>query len=263
MWKVLRAHFSECLLTFRLRGFLDPSGTKWKKHSLSDAMLGELRDRCPRIKSLHLEQCNTDNLTSDKLPSSLTQLTLRNCSWQPRWLKPSDQILSNLKHLDLSQTTRVDNFDAEDISTFSSLEELKLNSCYRVGETGLEKLTKLSRLRELEISGTGCTDMALHHICRHLGDLRRLNISKCTKFTGSSIQNIGLSLKCLEYLNVSECTQLNLAWLQCLSGCSKLREIDVSGVNLTDEDEKALGKFIACVTMVKKKFDVQSKHKDS
>ena len=220
-------------------------------------MLGELCDRCPQIRSLHLEQCNTDNVNSDKLPSSLTYLTLRNCSWQPRWFKSRKQTLSNLKHLDLSHTTRVDNFDAEDISTFSNLEELKLNSCYRISETGIEKLTKLSKLRVLAISGTGCTDLALHHICRNLGSLQRLDISKCTKFTGSSIQNIGVSLKCLEYLNVSECTQLNLDWLQCLSDCLKLCEVDVSGTDLSEEDRKTLGK---CVPSVKQTSNIQNDH---
>ncbi|XP_067677099.1 F-box/LRR-repeat protein 12-like [Haliotis asinina] len=240
MWKVMRAHFSECLLTMKLGGFCDPKSTKWKKHSLSDAMLLDLQERCPKMLSLTLVKCNTDNLNSKNLPRSLKQLTMNQCAWTPRWLKTSNDL--DLTNLDLTKCSRVDNLDLGDITEkFPNLKHLVLNHCYRVTESGLEKIvTTLTNLTHLELSDTACSDLTIHHMCRKLPHLKNLNLSRCGQMNQSSLGTIAGALKELQSLNLSYCRQVSLEGLIQLTAAPALCNLVLEGCKLTEADIKSL-----------------------
>ncbi|XP_071116972.1 F-box/LRR-repeat protein 12-like [Haliotis cracherodii] len=240
LWKVMRAHFSECLLTMKLGGFCDPKSTKWKKHSLSDAMLLDLQERCPKMVSLTLVKCNTDNLNCKNLPRSLKHLTMNQCSWTPRWLNTSTDL--DLTELDLTKCSRVDKFDLIDIAEkFPKLKHLVLNHCYRATEAGFEKIvTTLTDLTHLELSDTACSDLTIHHMCRNLPHLEHLNLSNCGQMSQSSLGTIAGALKELQSLNLSYCRQINLEGLTQLAAAPTLRKLILEGCNLTEVDIKSL-----------------------
>lgn len=210
-------------------------------HSLSDAMLEELDQRCPNISSLTLVQCNTDNLHCKKLPKSLNRLTMTQCLWTPRWLSSLDDL--DLTHLDLSGSTRVDNFDMSDIvKKFPNLASLALNGCYRVGESGVSKVaTSLVKLRHLELSQTACSDLAVHHISRLLPRLQHLNLSQCSQLTQSSLGSIAASLTGLESLDMTATSQLKLEGFMQLNACTSLRHLKLgSTTTLKEKDVSSL-----------------------
>ncbi|XP_046552496.1 F-box/LRR-repeat protein 12-like [Haliotis rubra] len=244
MWKVMRAHFSECLLTMKLGGFCDPKSTKWKKHSLSDAMLLDLQERCPKMLSLTLVKCNTDNLNCKNLPRSLKHLTMNQCAWTPRWLKTSIDL--DLTNLDLTKCSRVDNFDLADIAEkFPNLKHLVLNHCYRVTESGLEKIvTMLTDLTHLELSDTACSDLTIHHMCRNLPHLKNLNLSRCGQMNQSSLGTIAGALKELQSLNVAYCRQISLEGLTQLTAAPALCNLVLEGCKLTEADIKSLNESL-------------------
>lgn len=236
MWKVIRAHFSECLLTMKVRGFVESGGPKQKKPSLSDAMLRDLGERCPNIRDLHLHMCNTDNISASNLPSSLTRLVLHGCSWQPRWLKGNEQTLKNVVDLDLSCCCRVDSYDMQDIGSWTNLKSLKLNGLYRLNEKGIQHVAmNLPHLERLELSYTQCTELAVHHISRHLKNLRHLNMSNCSLLNDSAVETLSSGLDKLEYLDLKSNSRLTLSGLSTLKACKKL---SVLVFDFKDEAEK-------------------------
>ncbi|XP_033725010.1 F-box/LRR-repeat protein 12-like [Pecten maximus] len=223
MWKVIRAHFSECLLTMKVCGFAESGGPKQKKPSLSDAMLRDLGERCPNIRDLHLHKCNTDNISASNLPSSLTRLVIHGCSWQPRWLKGKEKILQNVVDLDLSCCCRVDSFDMQDIGKWKGLKTLKLNGLYRLNEKGIMHIaTNLPLLERLELSYTQCTELAVHHISRHLKNLRHLNMANCSLLNDSAVVTLSSGLHKLEYLDLKSNSRLTISGLSSLKACKRL-----------------------------------------
>ncbi|ESP02459.1 hypothetical protein LOTGIDRAFT_84554, partial [Lottia gigantea] len=180
MWKVIRAHFSETLLTIKLKGFVKWGGPKYKKHTISNAMLDDLAKRCPNIKSILLYECNTDNLECTKLPITLKTLIIQDSIWRPGWFRTGNEVKPhpNLKHLDLSGCSRIDNQDINDFIVWEDLEVLVLNRCYRVSEEGIVTIaTHFPKLKQLELSGTMLGELAIHQISRNKSQLEHLNIS--------------------------------------------------------------------------------------
>ncbi|OWF41271.1 F-box/LRR-repeat protein 12-like [Mizuhopecten yessoensis] len=238
MWKVIRAHFSECLLTMKVRGFVDSGGRKQKKPSLSDAMLRDLGERCPNICDLHLHMCKTDNISAGNLPGSLTRLVLHGCSWQPRWLKGNENNLKNIVDLDLSCCCRVDSFDMHDIGNWTRMKTLKLNGLYRLNEKGIKHVaTSLPLLERLELSYTQCTELAVHHISRHLKNLRHLNMSNCSLLNDSAVETLSSGLQKLEYLDLKSNSRLTISGLSSLKACKRL---SVLVFDFNDDTEKQL-----------------------
>lgn len=212
-WKVIRKHLSECLKTVRLRGYFDAKGASWNKATVSNAMLDDLHNRCPNITTIHLLQVNIDTLSVEKFPAKLTNLTLNKCSWPVGWLKKANFL--QLQYLDLSRTSRIDNTEIDDIIKFVSLETLKLQGCYRVKETGIRKVAEnLTGLRTLDLGETECTDLALHHISRHLTHLVSLSLSSCKEVSASGLSSMTEGLQQLQHLDISGCSKLDKTCLK-------------------------------------------------
>ncbi|KAI8786538.1 F-box/LRR-repeat protein 12-like isoform X1 [Biomphalaria glabrata] len=240
MWKVFRAHFSPCLLTFRIKGFAHSDSIKRKKPSLSDAMLKELSIRCPNLTLLELHDCNTDNLTFESLPTTLTSLLITYSTWQPRWLKGHHGHLTKLESLDLSKSVRVDNLDIEDIAKLTNLKELSLSGCYRIDGSNFELIAKnLVRLDKLNISYTGVDELAIHHISRHMKCLQELYISHCPNINDSSLTLVATGLSKLRIIDVTHCEEVTITGLETLSTRRQLKIITcVNDVTLSDFRQK-------------------------
>ncbi|KAL3869205.1 hypothetical protein ACJMK2_041915 [Sinanodonta woodiana] len=225
VWKIIRAHLSECLLSIRLRGFMD-SGTKRKSQSVSNAMLDDIRDRCPNVEELHLYYVNISSFDARKLPSTLHTLKLDSCSWQPRWIKSGNPSLPNLRSLSVSHCVRVDNFDVEEFCQYSNLEELNLCGCYRVKDSGLQKVAQnLSHLTHLDIAVTSISDLSVHHISRNLKDLKHLCLRRCSAITNGALATLVSSLKKLQYLDIFECSSIDADGLRALHKLESLRTL--------------------------------------
>ncbi|RUS71854.1 hypothetical protein EGW08_020388 [Elysia chlorotica] len=242
MWKVLRAHFSPCLLTMKLQGFAHSVGRKRKRVSVSDAMLKELGNRCPNLWLLHLHDCNTDNISAESLPQSLRSLAITHSTWQPRWLKDKRQYLANLESLDLSGSVRVDRFDLQDIAQLSTLSELKLNGCYRIKGPDIEVAVKgLPSLTSLSVNNTSIDQEALHHIARHAKNLDELHIAFCSSVCDSSLLTLTLGLHNLKKINISGCVALTLEGLKSLCSLKKLEVLIMKQTsNLSSKDLDSL-----------------------
>ena len=194
-----------------------PVGRKRKRASVSDAMLKELGNRCPNLWLLHLDDCNTDNISVESLPRSLCSLAVTQSSWQPRWLKDKHQFLANLEYLDLGGSVRVDKFDLQDIAQLSNLSGLKLNGCYRVKGPDIEIVVKgLPSLTSLDVSNTYIDQEALHHIARHAKNLEELHVAFCTSVCDSSLITVTLGLCNLKKINLSGCVALTMEGLKSL-----------------------------------------------
>ncbi|KAH9499937.1 F-box/LRR-repeat protein 12 [Bulinus truncatus] len=226
MWKVLRAHFSPCLLTIRIRGYAHSEGKKKNKASLSDAMLNELSIRCPNLYLLELHDCNTDNLSFENLPKTLISLLVTKSSWQPRWLKDQHLHLEKLESLDLNKSIRVDNFDLEDIAKFNNLKHLSLQDCYRIKGFNFEIIAKnLTKLETLNVSGTLIDQLAIHHIARHMKQLKELYIARCSAINDSCLSLVASGLPGLRTLDISHCDNVTLTGLELISGSIHLKLI--------------------------------------
>lgn len=225
IWKVIRTHLSECLLTLKIKGFVDTGLPNQKKHSLTNAMLQDIKERCPNIKELYLHGCNTEILDATLLPMSITSLTIASSSWKPRWLKQA--LFSNLIYLSLKDSVRVDNFDVEDIIKFTDIKKLILRKCYRISDPGFQKIaTSFTNLEELDLSCTECSDLALHHFSRHLVNLHTLVLTNCKNITDSGLFTLVTGLKKLENLDVTNSKKItNEGIMKCKGNNKSLKEI--------------------------------------
>ena len=191
-------------------------------------MLEELRGRCPGLTWLHLEPGNVTNLPSATLlPATLTHLTLRRSTWQPRWLKDCADHFPSLVHLDLTDTVRVDNHDMKDIAQFTQLRTLRLDNCYRLGEQGLQEIAKaLTSLTSLSLRGCDSSDLVVHHIGRHLTSLQDLDLSGSKSLTESCLPMLA-GLAKLEELLLNECRNLTVNAFVALRASCSLRKMSL------------------------------------
>ena len=189
-------------------------------------MLKDMKERCPNFKELHLHFCNTDNITSDSLPPSLKKLVLHRCTWKPRWLRGSYEHLPNLKHLDLSCSSRVDSHDMEDVIKWPQLTTLILNGCYRINDVGIQNVVKnLSHLTRLELRATRFDELSVHHMSRNLKELTHLSLDNSLNMDDSSLETLASGCKKLEYINLIGCKKLTIDGLLQLKKCKHLRQL--------------------------------------
>lgn len=228
LWKLVRAHLSDRLQTLRVRGVLDTK-THEVKPPLSESMLEEVCSRCPKLWWLHMEPGSITNITSATLlPSSLTHLTLRRCTWQPRWLSGCHGHFSQLVYLDLSDTVRVDNYDMKDVANFTSLRTLKLDNCYRLSEQGLKEIVQnLTQLTSLSLRGCNTSDLVIHHLSRHLTALEDLDLSGSKSLTESSLPGLVEGLPSLKCLKVDNCVNLTVKAFSALCCSTSLRTVSL------------------------------------
>ncbi|XP_062592742.1 F-box/LRR-repeat protein 12-like [Saccostrea cucullata] len=215
MWKVIRSHLSECLLSIKVKGFMDTGKPKSSAHSLSDAMLNDLKDRCPNLAEIHLKNCNTTNLNPKLFPPTLVRLTLENCAVQPGLMKNFSEDLPQLLYLNVSGTVRFDDIELSYLCKSEQLKSLVVNGCYRVSVEGLSKIAQnLKNLQEMELADTGIKntnqnlELAVHHMTRNMSSLHHLNFKRCASLTPVILQNLLSGLKKLKTLNIACCPDI-------------------------------------------------------
>ena len=183
------------------------AGKKSKEVAVTNAMLEDLRDRCPNITYFHLQSVNIDTLDAAKLPKTITKLVIQECTWPLGWLKNAE--LPNLRYLDLKNTRIMDTARVNEIIKFASLEEISFENCYRLNDKAIKLLVEnLPNLKCLNLSKTSITELGLHHLCRALTGLVKLNLDD-TKIEDSSLEMIAACLKSLEELSVCDCKELS------------------------------------------------------
>ena len=180
------------------------------KKNLSTAMLKDLQERCPNLRTLWLHNCNLEPVNAALLPSSVHTLDFYWSAVPLGWFKPIETgSLKNLKVLKLSRCSRISLTDLEHISKVATLEVLDLGDCYRVTDDALRVVAeKLTCLTELRINGTSCSDLALHHISRNLKNLKLLDVSENYRLSDAAIASVASGLKNLVHLNISGCEVL-------------------------------------------------------
>ncbi|XP_070563828.1 F-box/LRR-repeat protein 12-like [Ptychodera flava] len=230
VWKVIRNHFSSTLLSLKLKGFLH---SVRKTECLSNAVLQDLKERCPNLSHLEIMEANFNSLDASTLPSSLTSLVLQYCELPKQWFKDlstDDSLLPKLQCLDLSFSTRISQADLKDICN-RPLRELKLNGCYRINDTGIQHIAEtLQDLEVLELAQCDITDLSLHHISRHLKKLDKLNLADCNSLTETGVPSLSL-LKNLRWLSLAHCNRIvNTSLLNLAKSLKLLKYLDISDI---------------------------------
>ena len=220
---------------YRLCTYCPVGGIKWKKSTLSDAMLKELRERCPNIKTLELMMVNLTNVSVECLPPKLTRLCVTSSLFPCGWFKAigDGPVLSSLQRVDLSNSGKTSNSDVASLCCCEHITEFKLNGCYRLTDAAAKTIAdKLPLLENLDMASTSCTDIALHHISRHLTRLVTLNMA-ATAITDLGIGLIGHGLTRLKRLNVDQCTSVSDAGVEQLTSLTDLRYLSVASTRVT------------------------------
>ena len=215
---------------------------------MSDAMLKELGNRCPNLWLLQLDDCNTDNISVESLPSSLNSLAVTRSTWQSRWLKDKSQFLPNVENLDLSGSVRVDRFDLQDISQLSNLSRLSLDGCYRLKGPDIEVVVKaLPSLISLNVSSTCLDQEAWHHIARHAKKLQEFHVAFCSSLDDSSLVTLTLGLSNLKKIDLSGCAALSIKGLESLWSLRKLETLIMKQKpNVTSKELDSLKEGFSC-----------------
>ena len=203
------------------------------KGSLSDALLLHLRDRCPRLSSLHLTHADIARFPTASLPARLSTLSITHSYLRLGWFRNAP--LGALQHLDLSDSRVFDSDLADICSVTVGLRSLRLDGCYRLTDGGLQTVARrLPQLASLHLADvTRTTDLALHHVGRHLGELRHLGLSGWTSLTDSGVALVTSALPLLHSLHLDRCTLLSDNVLKLLLQGSQLRFLRLSSATFT------------------------------
>lgn len=209
-----------------------------KKPSLSDAMLKELQDRCPNLVEFSLMHLDTNTISAALLPPKAQQLSITSSHVPTGWYRaiPENNLMPDLCFLDLTGSSKTSNIDLKDLCSRKKIQTLKLNGCYRVTDEGCKTVAEtLSGLTHLEISETQCTDLALHHISRNLGDLLHLDFSKCGKVTDGGVATVASLLKKLESLKMNRCYKIQEGGLKAVAeNLKRLTVLEIADTACTD-----------------------------
>ena len=221
---------------YRLCTYYPLGGSKWKKSTLSDAMLKELLERCPNIRTLELMEVNLTKVSVECLPPRLTRLCVTSSLFPCGWFRAvgDGTVLTSLQRVDLSDSGKTSNSDVASLCCCQHITDLKLNGCYRVTDAAAMTIAdKLPLLESLEMSSTSCTDLALHHIGRHLTKLVVLNMSACTAITDLGIGLIGHGLIRLKHLSVNQCPSVSDTGVEQLASLKDLRSLSALSTGVT------------------------------
>ena len=208
----------------------------WNKPSVSDAMLRDLQERCPNLQHLEMVHVSLTGVSSANLPMSLHSLSITHSRLPTRWFHAAIKAdrLKNLTHLDLSLSTMTSKTDINDIIKLTGLTSLKINGCYRVKMDGLRALAgALVKMTHLEVGGTGCTDLAVHHISRNMPLLEELSVCDSERLSDGAVDDIASNLHSLQRLNLHQCQKVTDGVLKPLSKMKHLKYCNFKSTLIT------------------------------
>ncbi|XP_038067274.1 F-box/LRR-repeat protein 20-like [Patiria miniata] len=178
-WRALRRYFTDSLHTLHLRGFVYTSKTS---RCLNDAILKDIRRRCPNLVELHIDEADLSRVCSGHLPPTLEVLVLNRCITTPGWFQAgvSNSRLDRLRTLNFKNSIEIWNEDFKNIrSNRTQVERPNTSSCHDVSRRGFRCLVKLVNLTDLDVSGTNIKDEDIDFIN---SKLRKLQIVKIQEF---------------------------------------------------------------------------------
>lgn len=179
-----------------------------KKSTISDAVLKDLKERCPNLKQFEISHANLSSVNLASFPTATNTLILTNClmpSGWFEWLSNSNCPQFKLTHLDLTESRKLTDSDLSNICRNQlELVILKLNGCYRLSGQGMKVMTNLKELVTLEMSHTRCDDLLMHHLCVATRKLQRLDLSFCAQINDECLENIA-TLPYLKFLVLIGC----------------------------------------------------------
>ena len=165
----------------------------------TDAGLATLAQHRPELELLNLHECrNLTNLTALSQFKKLKTLNLNGINLTGPALEELKKLveITELQHLDLSNTGLTDDAFASIIQNLKKLKSLNLNNCTEL--THLAFLGELKELTYLSLSNcSNLTSAALEEIAQ-LNGLTQLDLSHCLWLTDAALTTL-----------VQNCTQLN------------------------------------------------------
>ena len=239
LWKIVRNRLSDSVMELLIKGFI---GTTKKSENISPSLLEEIKTKCPSLETLGLCYCDMRNVPAQCLPRNLKSLLLDHSIVPLSWFEglQCETFFPNLRELNLTYCTRVENSDLRSITKLKTLENLNLSYCYRVGDEGIQHIANnLCNLTALDLSNCPkITDLGLHHIGRHLTGLKKLNLLASWRITDDGVHSLVHSLTKLEYLNLSLCKEVtNVGLSEITHKCKKLKVLDLTGCSVISEKD--------------------------
>lgn len=239
LWKIVRNRLSDSVMELLIKGFI---GTTKKNENISPSLLEEIKTKCPSLETLGLCYCDVRNVPAQCLPRNLKCLHLDHSIVPLGWFEglQCEKFFPNLRELNLTYCTRVENSDLLSITKLKTLENLNLSFCYRVGDEGIQYIARnLGNLTTLDVSNCPkITDLGVHHIGRHLTGLKKLNLLSNWRITDAGILSLTHSLAELEYLNLSSCKEVtNVGLSEIMDKCKKLKVLVITGCSIISEKD--------------------------
>lgn len=191
---------------------------------------------------------NLTNVSVECLPPKLVRLCVTSSLFPCGWFRTTGDggVLAFLRRVDLSHSGKTSNSDVTSLCSSRHITELKLNGCYRLTDAAAKVISdELPDLETLEMSATSCTDLALHHISRHLTKLVTLNMSACSAVTDLGVGLIGHGLVRLRCLNLDKCSSVSDAGVEQLTSLKQLQFLAVAATKVT---QSAADRFKTALT---------------
>ncbi|XP_072049746.1 F-box/LRR-repeat protein 12-like [Amphiura filiformis] len=205
IWKLVRAYYTDMLLSLRLHGFTESIKST---ECISNAVLTDIKSRCPNLRELFVTKANLITINSSLLPAALKQLTLHKCLISVDWLKPAVDkgLLKTVEKLSLCGTTRTSDATLKDLTKLPKLKSINLSGCYRIGESGVSAICQsLSQIEEAYFDGCDINDQCLHHIGTRWTSLKVIILENCSRITDVGLGSLSI-LKKLTHVNLVSCS---------------------------------------------------------
>ncbi|KAJ8683024.1 hypothetical protein QAD02_018816 [Eretmocerus hayati] len=149
----------------------------------------------------------------------LKHLSLKGCNW------------SGICALSTSACPELDTLDLSFAADFKDLCLREILCPPQDSGPSLTPASKLKQLKSLSLRGCELTDVALRYIAQYLPQIRKLNLSACTRITDAGIAQLTLPpsvcSSTLVSLNLAGCSQLTDTSLEYLTKCSSLKHLDL------------------------------------
>ncbi len=204
IWKLVRAYYTDMLLSLRLHGFTESIKST---ECISNAVLTDIQSRCPNLSELFITKANLIKIDSSLLPTALKKITLHKCLISVDWFKSAEEkgLLGKLEKLSLCGTTRTADATLKDFTKATKLKSINLSGCYRVGEPGVSALCQSSpHIEEVYFDNCDISDQCLHHVGTHWKNVKVINLQNCENISDVGLGSLSV-LKHLTRLNIASC----------------------------------------------------------
>ncbi|RNA29658.1 F-box LRR-repeat 12, partial [Brachionus plicatilis] len=140
LWKLVRHRQFQKAKSIRIMGNLNKIDHK-NQSTLSSSFMEKLCSTCTSLATFEVKYADMSSIQVNDLPDSISCLKLIRCEIPIGWFK--NIYLTNLVHVDLSDSSRICASHVKDLSSCShNLESLKLSRCYRIDDNLIDVLVQ-------------------------------------------------------------------------------------------------------------------------